>query len=227
MTAGASLLPLQIWLSPSFPVGAFAYSHGLEAAVDRGDIGDAESLTNWLEDLIEHGSLRNDCILLASGYHAALSCDRQGLRAANELALALAASRERHLETVSQGSAFLLAAEAAWPCPPIGMLAEMTGVKVAYPVALGTAAAGHGIPLQATLPAFALGFIANLVSAAVRLGPIGQTDGQRIIAGLLPRIAGCAALAMQANIDDLGAAALRADIASMQHETLYSRLFRS
>lgn len=220
MTAEA-ILPLAIWLSPSFPVGAFAYSHGLEWAVEAGLVRDAASLDAWIGDLLDHGSARNDAILLAQAHRRARDAD--ALREVHELALAFAPSRERRLESAQQGAAFVKAIRDAWPCETIGVFHG----DVAYPVALGAAAAGHALPLAATLDHYLLGFVANLVSAAVRLGPIGQTDGQRVTAAALPRIRAAARFAETASLEDLGAASLRADLASLQHETQYSRLFRS
>lgn len=216
-----AILPLSIWLSPAFPVGAFAYSHGLEWAVECGMVRDAASLREWSCDLLAHGSARNDAILLAEAWRGA----RDPARLANvhELALALAPSRERRLETSAQGAAFVTAIRAAWPC---GTLDALDG-DVAYPVALGAAAAGHDLPLLPTLEQFLLAFVANLVSAAVRLGPIGQTDGQRVTAALLPLIRETALFAHDSTLDELGSATLASDLASMQHETQYSRLFRS
>ena len=173
MAEGAHL-PLAIWLSPAFPVGAFAYSHALEWAVESGAVEDAATLSTWIDDLLRCGSGRNDAILLAASHRAAN--DAAALIEINELALALAPSRERHLETSAQGAAFVIAMRAAWPCAALDALDGET----AYPVALGAAAAGHHVPLAATLEHFLLAFTANLVSAAVRLGPIGQTDGQRL-----------------------------------------------
>jgi urease accessory protein len=219
-------LPLLFWLSPAFPVGAFAYSHGLEWAVECGDIRDAATLSAWIDDLFAHGSARNDALLLASAYRAAEASAQADLGEVNDLALALSPSRERRLEIASQGTAFLIAARAAWPCAALDLLAAC-GPETAYPVAVGTAAAGHGLALSATLQAYLAGFAANLVSAVVRLGPIGQTDGQRILAALLPAIGACTELALHGTLEDLGSATLRADIASMRHETQYSRLFRS
>ena len=167
--AESAHLPLTIWLSPAFPVGAFAYSHALE----------------W--------------------------------------ALALAPSRERRLETAQQGTAFVTAMRTSWPCAALDALTNET----AYPVALGAAAGAHDLPLAATLEHFLLAFTANLVSAAVRLGPIGQTDGQRVTAAALPAIHETARFALHSTLDDLGSATIRADLFSMQHETQYSRLFRS
>ena len=224
---GGSLLPLLIWLSPSFPVGAFAYSHGLEWAVEAGDIVDARSLQGWLIDLVEFGAPRSDAVLFSVAFRSAASADWPALMEANALAVALAASAERRLETTAQGAAFVAAARAAWDCEPLRRLDEAPDGRIAYPIAVAAAASGHGLPLEASLQAFALAQAANLVSAVVRLGPIGQTDGQKILAALLPPIRALAREAVSASLADLGQAAFRSDIAAMRHESQYSRLFRS
>jgi urease accessory protein len=215
-------LPLMAWLSPSFPIGGFAYSHGLEAAVESGDIHDAASCATWLADLVDAGSIRSDCVLLSLAYRAE---DKGQL---NELALALAPSSERRLETASQGTAFAVAVAAAWPALAIDDFLRQAGIdETALPVAVGVAAAAHELPLAATLGAFALSSVSNLVSAVLRLGPIGQTEAQRIIATLCPALDRLAAWAVTSTRADLGSVGWRADIASMRHETQYSRLFRS
>jgi urease accessory protein len=223
----AAHLPLMIWLSPSFPVGAFAYSHGLEWAFESGDLHDAGTLRDWLEALVAHGSLRNDLILFACTARAVEAGDDGALVEIAELALALANSAERRLETVTQGNAFVSALRAAWPCAAIDHLKQVWPGDVAYPVAVATAGTGHGLPLCASLEAYGLAFVANLVSASVRLGIVGQTDGQKITAALVPFVQAAAAAAEPATLDDLGGCALRSDIASLRHETQYSRLFRS
>lgn len=220
-------LPLMIWLSPAFPVGGFAYSHGLEWAFEAGDLHDAEGLADWLGALVEHGSLANDLVLFAVAFRAVRDRDRPALAEAAELALALANSAERRLETATQGNAFVAAIAAAWPCAAIAALRSAWPGEVAYPVAVAAAAAGHDQPLLPSLEAFGLAFVANLVSASVRLGIVGQTDGQRITARLAPALRGAAAKAEAAALDDLGACAFRSDLASLRHETQYSRLFRS
>jgi urease accessory protein len=223
----SSLLPLLVWLSPSFPTGAFAYSHGLEWAVEAGDVTDAASLETWIADLLEHGGARSDAILLKAAWSATHARDIEGLAHVNELALALCPSRERHLETSAQGNAFIAAARGAWPCAALDFLNATAQDDIAYPVAVGVLAAGHGIDLHATLKAFALAFCSNLVSAGLRLSIIGQSDGQRIIAGRCAAIETLADFAAESSLDDLGTCAFRSDIASMRHETQYSRLFRS
>ena len=220
-----SLLPLFAWLSPAFPVGAFAYSHGLETAVDAGWIHDAESLEAWLGDLLDHGSARQDAVLAAASWRLAQTGDAADLAELNDLALALAPSRERRLETGAMGRAFAETIRTAWPEASSPALPR--DQDIAYPVAFGATASTGGMPLGPSLEALVLGFVSNLVSAAVRLGPIGQTDGQRVTASLLPEARRLGTWAATSTLDDLGACALRSDIAALQHETLYSRLFRS
>ena len=220
-----SSLHLLVWLSPGFPVGAFAYSHGLEWAIDSGDISTAADLSPWLDDLVAHGAIRADCVILAAAWRARAPAD---LLALNDLALALSPSSERRLETAAQGNAFLLAIADAWLAPAITRLADaLGGDDIAYPVIVGATAAAHGVALQATIQAYALATLGNLVSAAVRLGPIGQSEAQRLLARALPAIEALARWAIKAGLDDLGTCAFRSDLASMRHETQYSRIFRS
>jgi urease accessory protein len=219
--------PLLLWLSPAFPVGAFAYSHGLEWAYEAGDVTDAASLAAWLADLACFGAPHLDAALFAHAFRAAAAADWPALDAVNELAVALAGSAERRLETTAQGAAFRTAARAAWDCEALARLSARDGEPLAYPVAVAAAAAGCGMALSRAAEAFAVGQFANLVSAATRLGIIGQTAGLKILAGILPDLSALAREAAGATLDDLGACALRSDIAAMRHETQYSRLFRS
>jgi urease accessory protein len=217
-------LPLYIWLSPAFPVGAFAYSHGLEWAVEAGDISNVKSLVAWLETLCGQGAPRCDAILFAAAHKAVARRDWAALRETNELAVALTGGKERRLESVSQGGAFVIAARAAWNCEA---LAYLTDDETAYAIAVGAVAAGHGFRLEAALSAFVVALFSNLVSASVRLSAIGQTDGQRALAALLPRLTQMATECAVADLSELGSCSFRSDIAAMKHETQYSRLFRS
>jgi urease accessory protein len=287
-TASASL-PLMIWLSPAFPVGSFAYSHALEWAAQAGDLPHSDALQSWVDDLLAHGAPRNDAIFLSAAWRAAHKGDAAALCDANDLALALTGSRERHLETTAQGDAFMIAIRSSWNCqrldelavaiqihhahpmdktvspPPNvipglvpgthlaatanitargtmgpgnkcrddngGGMATEAPIKrphdMAYPVAIGLAAAAHNLDLGATLDAYLTAFVSNLTSAAIRLGVTGQTPAQRIVMEALPRIRELAAFAAHATLDDVGGCAFRSDIASMRHETQESRLFRT
>jgi urease accessory protein len=222
----ASLYRLMAWLSPSYPVGAFSHSHGLEWAVEAGDVTDAATLSDWIEAVLRFGTGRQDAILLAGAWRSASTGDAAGLREVAELAAALAPSKERGVETMAQGRAFAIATSAAWPAAA-EFAGEWDPMDVAYPIAVGAAAAQHAVALAPTLVAFLHAFAANLVSAGVRLVPLGQTDGQRVVAGLETVVAEIAAEARTTTLDDLGGCILLADIASMRHETQYTRLFRT
>jgi urease accessory protein len=215
------------WLSPSYPVGAFSYSGGIEWAVEAGDITDAETLKRWLAVVIAEGGPFCDAVFFVHAHRAAETSDDKALRAVAELAAAFAPSRERHLETTAQGRAFVEATRAAWPCAALDRLGAVWDGPVAYPVAVGVTAAGHGIAAQSALNAYLHAVTANLISAGVRLIPLGQTDGQRLLAALEPVVAATAARAGETPLDQVGGAAFRADLASMRHETQYTRLFRS
>jgi urease accessory protein len=223
----AALYRLMAWLSPAYPVGAFSYSSGIEWAVEAGDIRNADTLRRWLAVVLAEGSAFCDAVLLVHAHRAVAEGKIEVLRNVAELAAAFAPSKERHLETTAQGRAFIEATRAAWPCEAIGALEKVWDGAVAYPVAVGVAAAGHGIAVEPALSAYLHAVTANLISAGVRLIPLGQTDGQRILAALEPACAATAQRALAASLDDIGSATLRADMASMLHETQYTRLFRS
>ncbi len=215
MTDPAATSTLVAWLSAGFPTGAFAWSHGLEEAVAESHVGDAEALAAWIADALAHGAGRTDAILAAHAHRAAGDAAAQGELA--DLARALQPAAERLAETEAQGAAFA-AAVAAW------------GVEVApapWPVALGAAAGLRGIPTETLLPVMLQSFAANLVSAGVRLIPLGQTEGQSVLARLQPLCLSLAEEAAEAPLDAIGSAAFALDIAAARHETLPVRLFRS
>jgi urease accessory protein len=221
------LYRLMTWLSPAYPVGAYSYSSGIEWAVEAGDIKDAETLKAWLAVMLADGGGFCDAVLFAHAHRAVAGEDDGALSAVAELASAFAPSKERHLETTAQGAAFVETTRAAWPCAALDKLKQVWDGLVAYPVAVAVAAGGHGIALEPSLVAYVQALAANWVSAGVRLIPLGQTDGQRVLAALEPIIAATAARALATSLDDIGSAAFRADLASARHETQYTRLFRS
>ncbi|MEO0691423.1 MAG: urease accessory UreF family protein [Pseudomonadota bacterium] len=205
-------LTLMQWLSPAFPVGAFAYSHGLEQAVADGLVRDDASLQNWIAVLITEGSAMADAVLLTAAYRSDTPAD------IDAIARAFAASAERLKESDLQGAAFCDTARAVWNIPITGL---------AYPVAVGAAARAMAVPLAQTLPLYLHAFASNLVAAAQRLMPLGQTAGQQVLANLARIIEATAAKAQDAALDDLSATSFAADIAAMRHETLTHRIFRT
>ena len=223
----AALYRLMTWLSPSFPVGSFSYSSGIEWAVEAGDITDAGSLKDWLAAMLADGSGFCDGVFLAHAHRAASSDDAAGLRDIAELAAAFVPSRERQLETSAQGRAFIDIARAAWNCDGLDATIARCDGAIVYPVAVGLVSSAHSIPLATTMHAYFHAVVSNWISAGARLVPLGQTDSQRVLAQLEPVVAATASRALNASLDDLGSATFRADLAGMRHETQYTRLFRS
>ena len=223
----ATLYRLMAWLSPAYPIGAFSYSGGLEWAVEAGDITDAETLRRWLAVMIGEGSGFCDGVFFVHAYSAIAASDNAALRAVAELAAAFVASKERLLETTAQGRAFVDATRAAWPCAALDSLEAAWQGPIALPVVVGVTCAGHAIPREPALQAFLQALTANWISAGVRLIPLGQTDGQRVLAALEPNVAAAAQRALATPLDEIGTCTFRADIAGMRHETQYTRLFRS
>jgi urease accessory protein len=214
-----TVLPLLLtWLSPAFPTGGYAYSHGLEWAVQAGDVHDEASTAAWLVDVLRHGAGRTDAILLR---HAHRCRTAEELATVQDLAAACQPCAERRTETLAQGNAFVLAG-AVWGAPLLSVLPAL-----AYPVAVGVLTAAHAVTEDDAATGLLHAVAANLVSAAVRLVPLGQTAGLRVLAGLAPVIAGIAADTSGAALDDIGGACFRSDIAAMRHETQYTRLFRT
>lgn len=220
MSHHRDLQKLLTWLSPAFPVGAFAWSAGLESAIHARTVHDRSTTQDWISGALNHGSLRTDGILFAYAHRAAN--DPAALRDLADLCLALTPARERHDETTITGHAFATAAK-AWPTPVLADLPD----PCPYPIAVGAIAAGHCIELEAALLAYLTATIHSQVSVAVRLVPIGQSDGLAIMAALEPAIASMATLCQHAALDDIGSVAYAADIAQMAHETLTTRIFRS
>lgn len=209
----SQLLLLLNWMSPAFPIGSFAYSHGLETAIVENEITTQSDVESWITDLITHGSGWNDAVLFAQVWN----CNSEDL---NERALSMSSSSERYLETTQLGRSFAIAASV------------FTNVKfpdgdLAYPIAAGMACKSMGVDQDSALLAFLQGFAAAQVSVAVRLVPLGQTAGLHVLKNLMPIISKTANRAATATLDDLGSCTLLADIAAMNHEHLQLRIFRT
>jgi urease accessory protein len=230
----SALYRLLAFLSPAFPIGAFTYSHGLEQVIDEGGVTSADELNGWLEDILRYGAGRSDAILLKESFRAALRGDADEIQELRQLGLSLQPSKERLLESSAQGTAFCNAVSKSWMPANEAPASKVFRALVAadreawpYPVALGVVCAAHEIPEDAALTAFLHAFSANIISVAVRAVPLGQSNGQKVLAQLELVIFEVAAEARETGLDDLGTSTFLADIASMAHETQYSRLFRS
>ncbi|MDB5970295.1 MAG: hypothetical protein JWQ90_2745 [Hydrocarboniphaga sp.] len=222
----ADLYRLLVWTSPSYPIGAFSYSHGLEWAVEEGSVRDVATLVDYIGAVLERGGAWVDAVLFAHAHRHAGDDDK--LDEISELASAFRASAETALEARQQGAAFLLVTRRAWPHPQLDAFAECHADQAATQcVTMALACAAHGLPLAASLGAFLHSVAANLVSAGVRLVPLGQTDGQIALARLAAVVSRVTAAAPTTDIDDLGTASPGLEFCSMRHETQYTRLFRS
>jgi urease accessory protein len=221
-----ALLRLQGWLSPSFPNGAYSYSHGLEWAVEAGDIHDRSSLVDWLEADLCYGSGRNEAIFFSEAYRCVIESNQAGLTRVAELAAAFRGTSEFALESSQQATACLTTLRQVWPHQILNLFPEMSCQPV-LAVVLGARSASEPIPMRVALPAFLHGYVANLVIAGVRLIPLGQTDGQLAIAALEDAVLSASAQGSCATLDDLGSAGFMVELASIAHETQYTRLFRS
>ena len=224
----AALYRLLAWLSPSYPIGAFSYSHGLETAIEAGLVRDRESLTAWIAGVLGHGTGRVDGALFAAAWRAAQAGNDPALDAITDLATAWRGTAEMALEQRQQGASFLSITRTAWPDGRLDAFAARRDGQCALPVAVAIAAAWQNIALEDALTGYLHAFAANLCSAAVRAIPLGQSDGQRVLAALADTVAYAvtAALAVE-SLDDVGPAAPQLDWCSMRHETPYTRLFRS
>lgn len=226
--AETPLYRLLAWLSPAYPIGAFSYSHGVETAVEEGLVGDRESLVAWLDSVLRRGTGAVDGALFAAAWRAVDAGDWPAFDAIAERAAAWRGTSEMALESRQQGASFLSITRAAWPHPALDAAHERRGGELALPVAVALAAAAHGIALEQALSGYLQAFAANLISAALRAVPLGQSDGQIALAALEPAVddATRAAVAI-AELDEVGTATPLLDWCSLRHETQYTRLFRS
>jgi len=225
-----ALLRQQSWLSPAFPTGSYSYSHGIEWAVEAGDIHNRKSLVDWLEADLCYGSGRNEAIFFIEAWRSATEDDCGKLLEIAEVAAAFRGTSEFALETSQQAASCLATLRRVWPDPLLETLSELISkfrIAPVLSVVLGVRAAKQDIPATLALPAFLQSYVANLITAGVRLVPLGQTDGQLAIAELESAVLAVAAQAQQATIHDLGSVGFMVDLASALHETQYTRLFRS
>jgi urease accessory protein len=221
------LYRLLAWFSPSYPIGAFSYSHGVEYAVETGRVTNAATVAAWIGHILRHGAGWVDAVLLKEAHAAGNDLER--LDELADLAAAWRGTAEMALESTQQGGSYLSVTRAAWGASPtLDTFAALRADKpVPLCIAVGMAAGAHGLAVETVLAAYLHAFAANLVSAAVRLIPLGQTDGQRALAALMPVVESVVPCALACSLDECGTASPMVDLTSMMHETQYTRLFRS
>jgi urease accessory protein len=223
-----ALYRLLAWLSPAYPIGAFSYSHGVETAVEQGFIRERASLVTWLESVLRQGTGVVDGALFAAAWRAATAEDWPAFDAIAERAAAWRGTSEMALESHQQGGSFLSITRTAWPHPALDATHERLMGELALPVAVALAAAVHGIALEMALEGYLHAFTANLISAALRAVPLGQSDGQLALAALQPAVQAATAAALDVeSLDEIGTGTPLLDWCSIRHETQYTRLFRS
>jgi urease accessory protein len=228
--APRSLIRLQHWLSPAFPSGSYSYSHGLERAIESNQIHHRASLVDWLDADLRFGSARNDAIFFVDAWRSMAGGHHTRLLETAELSAALRATSEFALEASQQGASCLATLRDVWRDPALDVLSEglrHRNIQPVLPIVIAARSAAEGVPVDTALRAFLSAWVGNLVTAAVRLIPLGQTDGQRALAELEDSVFEASDRALVASIDDLGSAAVMVDLASALHETQYTRLFRS
>jgi len=227
ITTEQALYKLQTWFSPSFPVGAYTYSHGLENAFEAWLVGTVDEACDWIGDIVSSGNGFADTVFLALAHEAAAAGDSKQLAAIAEYAAAFAGTAELRLESEAQGAAFIDVIDKVEPVNALEELMKIWSGPYAYCVVVGACAGGVGIDKRATCTVYLHGFVANLSSALVRIVPLGQTDGQRIIARLGETVERAVSKALETSLEDLSTSTLMVDLSSMKHETQYTRLFRS
>ena len=201
---------LLTWFSPSFPIGSFNFSHGLEAAIEYEFVKDGISLEEWIRHLILNGAGKTDSILLAKTYNG---------EEVNELALALCPSKERWIETSNLGKAFCKNINENWD--------YKVDTNLAYPVAIGKTGSYFKIPLEKLLIAFLQSFASNLINVGIKHIPLGQSEGQKILINSLPFIEKQANILKITKVNNLGSSAFLSDLSSMYHETLNNRIYQT
>lgn len=209
------ILTLAQWFSPAFPIGAFSFSHGLESLVETGEIRSAEDVESWLNSVLSYGAGRNDVILMAASFRAS---SQDEIKEIDALARALSPSKERLLETEVQGEAFIRTINEVWGSDLPALC---------YPVAIGASARTCGMPLRETACMYLHALTSSLVSAAIRVVPLGQTEGQSIVRRLALLCDELGTGYIDESLEAIGSSSFIGDIASMTHEDQYSRMFRS
>lgn len=219
------LLKLLQLASPALPVGAFSYSEGLETLVHQGQITGVADLTQWLTQELQYGAMHLEAVVLAQAYRCMTAQDWAGLSRWNCWLSALRETEELRQQSWQMGRSLVrlgLALE-----PELTEAFSVCGESCNFAIAFAVMAAYWQIDLQSTTLGYLHSWSTNSINAGVKLIPLGQTQGQLVLLQLYPTLAQVTERVMSSTAEDLYCCSWGLAIASMSHETLYSRLFRS
>ncbi len=218
----ANLLRLLQLSSPTLPIGAYAYSQGAESAVNTKLVHDYDSAYLWLQTVLEQSVACNDMALLVQAYAAWQLADDARIKELSMLSRALRETAELKQEDGHLAVALLRLAE------PLGMSAPDYLKKIAsYPIVFALFCQAWKVPLEEALTAFAWSWLENQLAAMIKLVPLGQTQGQKLMIELDQSLLKAKTTAMQLPVEQIGSSLPNLAILSSQHENQYSRLFRS
>ena len=199
---------LQIWFSSSFPVGSYAYSHGLEAIIDNKLIKNKNDVEEFLNALLFNGTLRNEYIFIKSIYEG---------KEINDLILSSASSKERQIEMIDMGNSFRKIMKQSWDFE----LAENT----AFTYCLTKAAIHFNIKFEYLIKFYLQSFISNLINVCVKHIPISQKDGQKLNVIYINKIQDFLQKSEKLNLEDIGSIFFIGDLFSIKHENLETRIY--
>lgn len=223
--SSTSLLSLLQLVSPTLPVGAYSYSEGLETLVDRGQLSTAAELEHWLTQALQFGAIRLEAAIAGRAFRCFQSADWAGLSNWNDWLSAFRETEEMRQQSWQMGrSLSRLLSELA---PELTPALESCGESCNFAVAFAIAAAHWQIDCETAILGYLQTWSSNLINAGVRLIPLGQTAGQKLLLSLAPTLNEAATTAFNLPDDSLNACTWGLTLASMNHETLYSRIFRS
>lgn len=225
MLTDMQLLSLLQLTSSALPVGAYSYSEGLEILVENGMITSPESLQKWLESELKYGAIRMEAAVMIRAYEAVKALDLQLLSYWNQWLSAARETEELRSASWQMGRSLIQLLEKLHP--QIKSITSTVGNPCNYAIAFGIALAYHQINIQAGLLGYLYSWVSNLITAGVKLIPLGQTAGQQLIRFLQPLLTNNAAQITAMVDDELSCCSWGLSLASMQHETQYTRLFRS
>jgi urease accessory protein len=225
VTTNFQLLRLLQLASPLLPVGGYSYSEGLESLVSQGIISDRSTLQAWIERELEFGAIRIETAIMDRAYMCANPHDGARLPYWNQWLSAARETEELREQSWQMGGSLIkLVSELT---PEIQALIQYIDRPYNYAIAFGIAAQFWQIDRQAAIAGYLHSWMTNYISAGIKLIPLGQTAGQQLLWNLQAELDRLSLQITMLNDEDLYACTWGLSLASMQHETLYSRLFRS